>query len=276
MPNVFICYRRDDTNAYVGALHTALVNAFGKPNVFLDVDKIEPGVEWSPFVQETIRKADVVLVLIGPRWLSLTNPAGGVRLFDPDDHVRLEIAVGLSTRKVRLIPVLLGGAHMPRATDLPADLARLPTIHAWTLNDGLQWADGLSGLIAAVRKTKTAHEQSVQPLVVASQSTPLAGAAEPSQVEKEKTSVVETHRPSATSATASLPKPKDDAFSRIFPWWARLALSGGFGFGGLMVMNEWAGNQDLSEPMGFVTFFALVPAGWFIASRVFPFDPPSK
>jgi hypothetical protein len=54
----------------------------------------------------------------------VTDEHGRRRLDDPDDFVRLEIEAALS-RNVRVIPILVGGARMPRAEELPDSLAKL-------------------------------------------------------------------------------------------------------------------------------------------------------
>jgi hypothetical protein len=67
---------------------------------------------------------DALLALIGPRWLTVTDEAGKRRLDKPDDFVRLEVEAALA-RKVRVIPILVGNATMPRAEQVPASLAKL-------------------------------------------------------------------------------------------------------------------------------------------------------
>ena len=42
-----------------------------------------------------IEKADVVLVVIGDKWLSITDKNGKRRLLDPNDYVRLEVELSL-------------------------------------------------------------------------------------------------------------------------------------------------------------------------------------
>jgi hypothetical protein len=79
-------------------------------------------VDFVDAIDRALSGADVMLVVIGPKWLS-----GGVsgRLHQPDDYVRLEIEAGLRRGDVRVIPVLVGGAAMPSAGELPEDLQAL-------------------------------------------------------------------------------------------------------------------------------------------------------
>jgi hypothetical protein len=55
--------------------------------------------------------------------------AGRPRFDDPDDPVRLEIATALA-RDISVIPVLVDGACMPKADELPAPLKTLVRRHA--------------------------------------------------------------------------------------------------------------------------------------------------
>ena len=75
----------------------------------------------------------MLLALIGDQWLTVTDVNGRRRLDDPDDFVRLEIQAAL-TRNVRIIPILVDGARMPRAEELPAGLAGLARRQALELS----------------------------------------------------------------------------------------------------------------------------------------------
>jgi len=65
-----------------------------------------------------------MLTIIGPHWVKARDSAGKRRLDDPEDWVRMEVATAL-TKEVRVIPVLVGGAKLPKAEDLPDDLKPL-------------------------------------------------------------------------------------------------------------------------------------------------------
>jgi hypothetical protein len=123
VPTIFICYRREDTVGHAGRLFDRLAERFGREHVYRDIDKIAAGQDFIVAVRQQINRSDVVLVLIGPRWLTATDEEGQWRLADESDLVRVEIATALE-RNIRVIPVLLQGATMPKAKDLPGELIR--------------------------------------------------------------------------------------------------------------------------------------------------------
>jgi TIR domain len=113
MAQIFISYRRQETRHLAGRLYDRLADRFGEDRIFMDVDSIEPGVDFSDAIQQAIGSSDVLLALIGPDWLTATDQDGRRRLDDPDDIVRLEVEAALECG-VRVIPVLAEGATMPR------------------------------------------------------------------------------------------------------------------------------------------------------------------
>ena len=133
-PAIFISYRREDSVGHAGRLFDRLAEHFGKEHIYRDIDTIQAGENFVEAVRQKINLSDVVLVLIGPRWLTATDDEGRWRLADENDLVRLEIATGLE-RNIRVIPVLLQGASMPRAKDLPGALAGLAQRNAFEIRD---------------------------------------------------------------------------------------------------------------------------------------------
>ncbi|MGD0067999.1 MAG: TIR domain-containing protein [Streptosporangiaceae bacterium] len=117
-------YRRDDTDYPAAWLFRELAKHFGRDQVFKDVDSIELGDDFIEVITNAVASCHVLLALIGRRWLTVTGQDGRRRLDSPDDFVRLEIEAALA-RNVRVIPVLVEAAQMPRADELPASLAKL-------------------------------------------------------------------------------------------------------------------------------------------------------
>ena len=134
MSAVFVSYRRTDAQGWAGRLGGDLAEAFGDIARFFDLASIPPGADFLVEIERAIAQADAALVLIGPRWLDAPDATGARRLDDPDDVVRLEVASAL-TRTIPVIPVLLGGASMPRSSELPEPLRPLSRRNAVELTD---------------------------------------------------------------------------------------------------------------------------------------------
>ena len=98
MPRIFINYRRDDSAGYAGRIHDTLASSFGTDSVFIDIDDIKPGIDYVSTIEEKIADCDVMLALIGKRWLDSQDASGRRRLDDPADFVRVEIERALARR----------------------------------------------------------------------------------------------------------------------------------------------------------------------------------
>src|SRR5215472_2433311 len=122
--NIFINYRRDDASYPAGRLYDRLSAHFPRNQIFIDVDNLDPGVDFVETIEQSVGACDVLIAVIGKRWLTSSEGEGPRRLDNPDDFVRLEIATALK-RNIRVIPVLVDDASMPRASDLPDDLKLL-------------------------------------------------------------------------------------------------------------------------------------------------------
>jgi hypothetical protein len=121
---IFINYRRDDSMGMAGRLHDRLAQTFGRDNLFMDVDHIPIGADFVAHLNSQVAECAVILVVIGPNWLGAKDEAGQRRLHQPDDFVAIEIAAALA-RGIRVIPVLIDGTRMPKASELPDSLKPL-------------------------------------------------------------------------------------------------------------------------------------------------------
>ena len=121
---VFVCYRRDDSAAFAGRVQDRLAQEFGRELLFMDVDAIPLGVNFVTALHEAVAKCEVLLAVIGPNWLEARDDDGARRLDDPNDFVRIEIGAALQ-RSIPVIPILLDGAKVPKANQLPEDLKEL-------------------------------------------------------------------------------------------------------------------------------------------------------
>jgi TIR domain len=154
---IFISYRRQETAWPARQLYDVLVEHFGAAQVFKDVDHIDPGVDFPERISAAVQSSDVLLTLIGPDWLTMTDANGQPRLENPEDYVRLEIETALK-RKIRVIPVLVDHARMPSADELPPSLAPLVRRNAVEINP---LTFDTKRLITAVQKTLVASAELV-------------------------------------------------------------------------------------------------------------------
>ena len=113
LAGIFVSFgeRRRDV---AGRLVDRLRRDYSEEQLFLDIDGIPAGTEFDAVLDERLRVCDVLLALIGRSGWS-AGASGRRRLHDPDDYVRREIAAALQRDDVRVIPLLVSGAEMPRA-----------------------------------------------------------------------------------------------------------------------------------------------------------------
>jgi hypothetical protein len=158
---IFISYRREETAYPAGWLYARLVERFGREQVFKDIDSIELGDEFPRVIAEAVGSCDVLLALIGERWLTVADRHGKRRLDNPDDLVRLEIEAALQ-RDVRVIPILVDGATMPEAGELPSSLARIVHRHALELSP-TRFESDTNRLLRVLDRTLGEKRDQVQP-----------------------------------------------------------------------------------------------------------------
>jgi TIR domain len=126
---VFISYRRQDARHVAGRLADRLVERF---QVFMDMDTIEPGTDFTDVIRQAVEDCDIFLSVIGAQWMSVKDDQGQRRLEDAGDWVVAETVAAL-LRNVPVIPVLVDGAAMPSRSELPAELAPLASRQAMTI-----------------------------------------------------------------------------------------------------------------------------------------------
>jgi hypothetical protein len=148
LATVFLSYRREDSRADAGRLYDRLSAHFGAASVFMDIDDIAAGENFVEKLKHTLNQCDVLLLVIGPRWHSITDDEGRPRLFSPNDFVRLEVQSALE-RGIGLIPVLVGGARMPERGELPSQLAAVVLHQSIQISDE-RFHEDVDRLIAAV------------------------------------------------------------------------------------------------------------------------------
>lgn len=134
MAGIFISYRREDSAGWTGRLSERLKQKFGTASIFMDIDTIQPGTDFAEALRSAVSSCDVLLAMIGPNWPIATNSEGQPRLEDPNDWVRTELTAALN-RSIPVIPVLVGGADLPKVETLPNDLKKLFQYQTHELTD---------------------------------------------------------------------------------------------------------------------------------------------
>jgi hypothetical protein len=145
---IFLSYRRSDSAGESGRLSDELVARFGERRVFMDVDAIQPGRDFRKAIHENVSGCTVLLAMIGPEWLETRSASGGRRLDSENDYVRLEIATALK-RDIAVVPVLVRGARMPKADQLPEELRELAYRNSVELTHA-RWKSDVQVLTAAL------------------------------------------------------------------------------------------------------------------------------
>jgi TIR domain len=128
MGRVFISYRREDAAGFAGRIYDRLTKNLGRESVFIDVDNIPAGLDFVDVLSERVGRCDALVAIVGKNWLGSADKDNRRRLDDPNDYVRMEIEAALN-RKIPVIPVLVDGAVMPQADDLPDGLKKLARRH---------------------------------------------------------------------------------------------------------------------------------------------------
>jgi hypothetical protein len=134
MAGIFISYRQADAKAWAIGLRDDLVHTFGDDQVFLDKDTLHAG-NWRTQIERALDRCNVVLIVIGLRWLTIVDEQNRPRLSLPDDVHRQEVALALRHHGATVIPVLVDDAVMPRVEQLPEDLRDLCDQQAYKVGD---------------------------------------------------------------------------------------------------------------------------------------------
>lgn len=153
---IFISYRRQDA-AHAGRLADALSYRYGKEHIVFDVDTIAPGKDFEAALHRAVTDSQMMVVVIGPNWVNVTDAEGHRRLDDPRDFIRQEIRIALKLQKL-LLPVLVGNSWMPRESELPEEIAPLARRNAMHLMDD-HYGDSLDRLYSQLDRLLPRLEQ---------------------------------------------------------------------------------------------------------------------
>lgn len=145
---IFINYRREDSGPYAGRLFDRLVRKFGRRRIFMDVANIDGGKNFGRVIDSYLGSCVALVALIGPKWSTLPDASGKPRIHATEDWVSTEIATAL-VRDVLVIPILVGGAQMPKRPELPNRLVKLSSRTALEISE-TRWTYDTGKLIRVI------------------------------------------------------------------------------------------------------------------------------
>jgi len=235
---IFISYRRADSKYVVDRIRDRLIDAYDEDAVFRDLESIPLGQNFSDVLKAATTTCDVMLVVIGPQWTSITDDQGNKRLFEPSDYTRLEVEAGLNNQKILVIPVLVMGARMPRVDEIPDTLMGLRLRNAINVRndpdftpDMQRLIDGINEQFPDAAKFKSKKERKpMDPITLATAATSLLAPFIKKAGEKALDKLAEqlpesvgkvwdaisNHAKGAAEAASDLAKNPDDADNEVF------------------------------------------------------------
>jgi formylglycine-generating enzyme required for sulfatase activity len=151
---IFISYRRADSKYVVDRIRDRLVITFGKDAIFRDIESIPLGEDFSAVLNRETNGCDVMLVVIGLQWVSITDKNGNKRLDDPGDFTRIEVETGLINKDILVIPVLVMGAGMPASQDIPESLRPLLFRNAISVRNDPDFDHDIERLVDGIKRSQ--------------------------------------------------------------------------------------------------------------------------
>ena len=148
MPVIVISYRRQDSNDVARRIYDQLVARYGEKSVFMDIQSIQPSADYRVHIRHTLERALVMLALVGNEWRGARGD-GSVRIFEPDDPVRVEVETMLANRRA-VMPVLVNGARMPVDAEVPESLRPFRYLHAIEVRSGSDFPSDARRLFRAI------------------------------------------------------------------------------------------------------------------------------
>jgi hypothetical protein len=150
MAKITISYRRDDSMDITGRIFDRLTSRYGRETVFRDIDSIPPGLDFREHIQASIEDSDVLMVVVGPRWMGGSRH-GRPRIHAETDYVRIEVEAALN-RHIPVLPLLVGGADMPQPSQLPENIREFAYRNAVQIDSGRDFDHHMNGLTRATDK----------------------------------------------------------------------------------------------------------------------------
>jgi hypothetical protein len=147
---IFLSYRRSDTQDIVERMFDRLTADFGRERVFQDLNSgIPGGAKFADYLRHSLAGSKCVLVVIGPTWLDGAGTQSRPRLFEDDDLLRAEIEAAM-TGNCGVIPVCVGGAKPPEAAMLPPSMRGLAGLQVMHVRRGADFHPDMDKLISMI------------------------------------------------------------------------------------------------------------------------------
>ncbi|MBX3063139.1 MAG: SUMF1/EgtB/PvdO family nonheme iron enzyme [Anaerolineae bacterium] len=150
MSKIFISYRRGETIDITGRIYDWLIKYFGKAAIFRDLNAIPYGANFRRYISQSLHTCNVMLLIIGKEWVDMKGEDGQRRLDDAGDAVRLEIEEAIAN-KLTIIPVLVQGAKMPKATQLPPTIREVTNLNAIEVASGADFPQHIIRLVTTLQ-----------------------------------------------------------------------------------------------------------------------------
>lgn len=163
MSDIFISYRREDSADVTGRINDHFCRQFGEEKIFTDVDNIPLGVDFRQHLDKEVSHCEILIAVIGPEWIRVSNNQGHRRLDDPGDFVRIEIESALN-RDIPVIPVLVRRAIMPTEDELPESIKPLAYRNATLVRPDPDFRNDMNRLIGGIKKHLSPPETEPEPV----------------------------------------------------------------------------------------------------------------
>jgi len=145
--SIFISYRRSDSDYVTSHIYEKLRSHFGPSLVFKDTDSIPLGQDFRQYIAEAIDASQVVIAVIGKRWLDTLEER---EVEGTHDYVKQELETALEKKNIPVIPVLVEGVQMPDAQDLPESIRELVYRNAAQVRPAVDFDQDVERLIAGL------------------------------------------------------------------------------------------------------------------------------
>lgn len=143
---LFVSYRQGDTDAIAKRMFQQLIESLGPGSVTIDGDGLSEDERLPNQAGRLPAETRVLLVMIGDRWSTREDSAGRSRLHHADDRVRKEVEWA-QAHDIEIVPVLVDGATLPTADELPDSIRFLSRRYALKIGSDTDFSVTINRLI---------------------------------------------------------------------------------------------------------------------------------